>query len=50
MYGPAYLHGREMVNAAIREHGNIPVAEIGYHLKGGVDIGTFQAKVERLSE
>jgi len=45
MYGPAYLHGREIVNAAIREHGNLPIAEIGYHLKGMVDIGTFQAKV-----
>lgn len=50
MYGPAYLRGREMVNTAIREHGNLPVAEIGYHIKGLVDIGTFQAKVKRLSE
>ncbi|HLD00187.1 MAG TPA: hypothetical protein VJC39_00405 [Candidatus Nanoarchaeia archaeon] len=48
LYGPAYLKGREMVNAAIREHGNVAVAEIGYHLKGLVHIGTFQEKVARL--
>ena len=50
MYGPAYLRGRLMVNAVIEEHGNLAVAEIGYHLKGLVDLGTFQAKVDRLSD
>jgi len=48
MYGPAYHHGREIVSQAIRDHGRIPVARIGYHLQGWVDIGTFKAKTERL--
>ncbi len=48
MYGPSYLIGRTVVNDAIKKHGNLTVAEIGYHLKGYVDIGTFQDKVSRL--
>ncbi len=48
MYGPAYLVGRTVVNDAIRRHGPISVAEVGYHLKGQVDISTFQMKVEKM--
>lgn len=50
MYGPAYLVGRQIVNAAIKNHGHVPVARIGCHLDGLVDVGTFQAKTSRLSE
>lgn len=50
MYGPAYLVGSRIVNAAIKNHGTVPVAMIGYHLNGLVDIGTFQVKTGRLSE
>lgn len=50
MYGPAYLVGRRIINAAIKNHGTVPVARIGCHLNGLVDIGTFQAKTGRLSE
>ena len=45
MYGPAYLRGRETVNEAIETFGNLAVARVGYHLKGRVDIKTFEAKV-----
>ncbi len=48
MYGPAYLIGRQAVNEAITLHGSIPVAEIGYALRGAVDIGTFNDKMDRV--
>ncbi|MBI2665527.1 hypothetical protein HYX12_02830 [Candidatus Woesearchaeota archaeon] len=50
MYGQAYVYGAKEVNSAIRTHGRLAVAEIGYGLKGQVDIATFRAKVNRLSE
>lgn len=48
MYGPSYLVGKNIINDAIKKHGNLPVAEIGYHLKGYVDIGTFREKIDTL--
>ncbi|MFH1725310.1 MAG: hypothetical protein ABII00_11915 [Elusimicrobiota bacterium] len=48
MYGPAYLVGRRAVAGAIRRRGVIPVARIGYHLEGYVDIRTFKGKAAQL--
>lgn len=45
MYSPAYLLGQRIVAAAIKEYGNVRVAEIGFGLRGHVDIKTFKDKL-----
>ena len=43
--GAGSLTGGDIVNSAIRQHGNIQIAEIGYHLQGPMDISTFQKRI-----
>ncbi|PIN74522.1 hypothetical protein COV18_06490 [Candidatus Woesearchaeota archaeon CG10_big_fil_rev_8_21_14_0_10_37_12] len=46
MYGVTYDYGNKKVARAIRDHGRLAVARVGYNTKGLVDIETFRKVLE----